>query len=510
MTKSTLLAIAVVTALAPTIAGCASDARIESTALTKSRPIAAPAEFVNMPDAAPLPKVAKSERRVDTSIQQASGELPDEELGNHRTRTAIARLTERSGQVEQAEKMYQAILDKEPNNPMPYHRLAVIAAQKKQWSQAERLFRKVYTMARPSSELLSDMGYFYYLRHQLDEARQLSERALQLDPENRTAHNNLGLVYGEQGMFAESLAAFQRAVPTAEAHANLAYVLAQAGQTDQAIEHYSKSLTLNDGLRASARAMVQLAEQRAVQPAERPVVEAAPGREAEEAAGVRLASAAPHPAPRPMEPEYDAVTIADATQREPIDLEHDRVVESREAFVAPRAEVPDVLSLPQSAPADRIYPSVAERAPSARVRPAETIDLAEELASYLEQSAVAEGNRPPQPSAEVRSAVAQAPRRRRTAARSARRHRLRVPYPRSPPASQWPQSRRDRRRKKLPPSRRGSSGSRLRGSTNPRTTCWTSIGWRQAVARTVRDRWLVRSARLVHYRHQPRKRPLGR
>ncbi len=427
MTKSTLLSVAMVTTLGAIVGGCASDTAIESASFAQARSLAAPAEFTNAPKAAPLSKaapkaaakLAKSERRIDKNIQQAAATMPNEETDNHQTLTAIARLTERRGQIEQAASMYEAILAKEPNNPMPYHRLAVIAAQRKQWSDSERLFRKAYTMARPSSELLSDMGYLYYLRSQLDEARQLSQRALQLDPKNATAHNNLGLVYGEQGLYAESLAAFKRAVPTAEAHANLAFVLAQAGQSEQALAHYSQSLTLDDGLRPSARAMLQLAERQTMNSlaAERQVAAQAlevPIADLPQAEDGPASERAIYQAAQVAEPEYDAVTIDDLQR-----LDRSAIAPAVAAQMPPaetlgrslvaQAHVPEELALPKSAPADRVYPSVAERTPTASSRPAATIDLAEELASYLEHSALEASQRPPQPTAQVRPLVAETP-----------------------------------------------------------------------------------------------------
>lgn len=363
--------------MVPVAVGCARDTMVAPSSLdaavVKSRSLTPPAEFVNAPNATPMEKQVASDdisqRIVDSGIQQASHTQPASAKGNRKTKVAVARLTERSGKIERAKSMYQAILSDEPGNQLAYHRLGVIAAQQKQWSQAERYFRKAYTIGRPSAQLLSDMSYYYYLRHQLDEARQLASRALKLDPKNTTAHNNLGLILGEQGYYAESLSSFKRAVPQAEAHANLAFVLAQAGAPDDALQHYSLALSQDKHLRSAGKAMMQLAERKSQQQ-----VPISPSSDAVAGTtGGQPASAVDTMPIAPAEPDYAAATIADAPQLEA-------------SSDPPLSEVPDELihtghmELPST---ERSAAAAPE--PVAVPRPTPH-DLAEQLAQYLEET----------------------------------------------------------------------------------------------------------------------------
>jgi Tfp pilus assembly protein PilF len=175
---------------------------------------------------------------------------------------SLARLSERGGQYDQARNLYARYLLQKPNDPLPYHRLAVIAAREEQYDKAEEYFQKARSMAPPSSKLLSDFGYLYYMQDRFAEAEELLRLAVAEAPDDDAANNNLGLLLGEQGRFAESFEAFQRAVSPAEAHANLAFVMAQVGEHQRALEHYSQALTLQEDLRPAAEAMVHLAEQR--------------------------------------------------------------------------------------------------------------------------------------------------------------------------------------------------------------------------------------------------------
>lgn len=175
---------------------------------------------------------------------------------------SLARLVERSGQTEQAQRMYLTLIEKQPDNPLPYHRLGVMAAQEKKWRVAETFFNQAYALDPSSTELLSDMGYFYYLQNRHQEAENILRQALALDADDKAANNNLGLVLGDQKRFDESFNVFRKAGTDAEARANLAFVLAQQGRYDQALETYSNALSLDRKLRPAAMAMLQLAQHR--------------------------------------------------------------------------------------------------------------------------------------------------------------------------------------------------------------------------------------------------------
>jgi len=178
------------------------------------------------------------------------------------SRLALARLCERRGQIEQAKRLYQAYLDNNPPLVLPHHRLGVIAAREGRFAEAEEHFRIAGQLAPPSADLLCDIGYAYYLQHRLPEAEQVLNRALAQDPKHRATLNNLGLVLGAQGRFADSLAMFRQVGSEAEAHANLGYVLAMSGKLKEAQDAYLRALTLDGRLKAAAGALVQVAQRR--------------------------------------------------------------------------------------------------------------------------------------------------------------------------------------------------------------------------------------------------------
>lgn len=178
---------------------------------------------------------------------------------------ALARLCERRGESEQAEQIYCALLQKAPQDARIHHRLGVLAMKKGDFARAEEQFRAAKTLAPPTAALLSDIGYCCYLQQELPQAEAALKDALNLEPSYATAINNLALVMGREGRFKESLDLFKRNNSEAEAYANLAYVLAQNGQSAQAKEMYLRALTLDNTMRAAAQAMLQIDERQQTQ-----------------------------------------------------------------------------------------------------------------------------------------------------------------------------------------------------------------------------------------------------
>jgi Flp pilus assembly protein TadD len=173
---------------------------------------------------------------------------------------SYARLNERQGNLEEAKRVYEYLLTKHKGNQTIHHRLAIIASQNRLIDEADHHFQQALAAGPPTSELLSDLGYYHYLqdRHQHAEAK--LREAIAVDSSNQSAHANLGLALGEQGRFEESLAEFKLASDEATAYANLAYVYTMVGDFAAAEATYHHALSLNNELKPAAEALLQLAQ----------------------------------------------------------------------------------------------------------------------------------------------------------------------------------------------------------------------------------------------------------
>ncbi len=228
--------------LAPAVAGCARDKAPAGQQLMN----------IFSPDAQTFSSNWKS--RVRELVEGTTAEEP-----TGRSLLAMARLSERRDRSEQADQLYRVVIEREPENPIPHHRLGVMAAKQKDFVRSEEHFRKAYEFCPTSAELISDMGYSYYIQNRLPEAEAILRRGLEVADEDPAICNNLAIVLAEQGQFDESLAMFRQTNTEAEALANLAFMHTQRGEIEWARACYSHALTLDGSLRPAAEAMLQLA-----------------------------------------------------------------------------------------------------------------------------------------------------------------------------------------------------------------------------------------------------------
>lgn len=211
---------------------------------------------------------------VTAGCSQAPWQLADkpwlahhDQDGRQQQMLSIARLAERHGQVEQAEQLYRTMVAQNTNAWEAHHRLGVLAARRRHFDEARQHFAAALAIQPENAQLLNDIGYAYYLQDDLSQAETHLRQALALNPYDRAAHNNLGLVLGEQGRMEECWREFQEGGSDAEAYANLAYVQVQNGDLAAARKSYLKALELDQSLRPAAEALVQLESHRREQDA---------------------------------------------------------------------------------------------------------------------------------------------------------------------------------------------------------------------------------------------------
>ena len=108
------------------------------------------------------------------------------------------------------------------------------------------------------ADLMSDLGYSYYSRGDWVNAEIYLAKATELDPNHKKAWNNLGLARAQQGKWDDSFRAFCQAVRPADAHCNLAFVLAAQGNAGEAKAQYVQALRLDPALRVAQVALMRL------------------------------------------------------------------------------------------------------------------------------------------------------------------------------------------------------------------------------------------------------------
>ncbi len=135
-------------------------------------------------------------------------------------------------------------------NHLFYFQLGATYERTKQMGEAEKYFRKSLEMAPDFAEALNYLGYMWAERNvNLDEARQLLERAVKAETKNGAYLDSLGWVYYKLGRLQDALRLIQEAIryteePDGTLYDHLGDIYNALNQPEKAREAWRKALTL--------------------------------------------------------------------------------------------------------------------------------------------------------------------------------------------------------------------------------------------------------------------------
>jgi Flp pilus assembly protein TadD len=154
------------------------------------------------------------------------------------------------GKYRAAEKQYQEILTKAPNNLYSLCNLGVVYFRTGKWKAAELTLKKAVALAPKDDFAHTTLGIVYYRQSKFDDAITELTSALGINPKSATAHNYLGITASQKGWKEaaekEMLDAIAANPDYADAHFNLAvvYATSQPPSKEQAKQHYVKATSL--------------------------------------------------------------------------------------------------------------------------------------------------------------------------------------------------------------------------------------------------------------------------
>lgn len=134
------------------------------------------------------------------------------------------------GNYRDAERLYEKVLAKAPNNLYTLSNLGVVYFRANKFKRAEEMFKKAIAIAPEDGFSHCTLGIVYYSQQKYDEAVNELTKALAINPKNATAHNYLGITASQKGWQEAAQKELETATtldPTyADAHFNLAVVFA--------------------------------------------------------------------------------------------------------------------------------------------------------------------------------------------------------------------------------------------------------------------------------------------
>ena len=163
----------------------------------------------------------------------------------------------RRGDIDAAERAYQAALAADPAQPLALHYLGVARYQRGRLAEALPLLERAAALVPGEAEFHNNLGLVLAALDRNEEAVAAYRRSLAIKPDHATAWNNLGLVLQAMNRLPEAIDAFRDALGPApefaHAHWNLALALLAHGEYAEGWREYEWRLRLPElGGRATA------------------------------------------------------------------------------------------------------------------------------------------------------------------------------------------------------------------------------------------------------------------
>jgi len=190
----------------------------------------------------PARKAKKLQTNLSSRKHRKKMDAIAEQLGNAIT-------YHQAGRLQEAESLYQSILQLQPDNADALHLLGVIAYQVGKYEISAKLIAHSIAINPNFAESHNNLGNALMALGQYDEALQCYELTLKLKPEYVEAHASIGNYYREKSQQTNAISYYKQALSLnpnyAEAHNNLAVVLEETGCHDDAIKHYRQAININ-------------------------------------------------------------------------------------------------------------------------------------------------------------------------------------------------------------------------------------------------------------------------
>ena len=179
-------------------------------------------------------QVAESEEKQSLSLQEA---------------LTLAIQLQQTGQLTEAQELYQRILQIAPEHPDVLHFLGILRFQQGQNEAAIELIRHAVELVPNHADAHNNLGNVLKQQGRDDEALVAYQRVIELQPEHADAHNNLGVLLRKKDQLDEAVTAYQQAVQAnpkhADAYYNLGNVLGQLDRHGEAVDAYRHAVELN-------------------------------------------------------------------------------------------------------------------------------------------------------------------------------------------------------------------------------------------------------------------------
>jgi len=187
-------------------------------------------------------------RRQNKLVKKAAAKAlgPTHKNLSHLFTTAVQ--YHQSGQLKEAEALYQKILGINPNLSEAHCNLGSVQNELGKNTAAERSYRHAISLKPDYADAHGNLGNALSAMDRLEEAIACYEEALTHKPKGANLHNSLGGALQELGRHSDAITCFVTALSFApeftEAHSNLGISLKETNRFDEALKSYESALSI--------------------------------------------------------------------------------------------------------------------------------------------------------------------------------------------------------------------------------------------------------------------------
>lgn len=154
-----------------------------------------------------------------------------------------------AGELPQAQRLYQQVLEAEPDHPVALHLLGVVASQVGQFDDAVNLMTAAIAVDPEYDEVYINLAGVHRQLGQLEAAAEHYQNFININPDIAEILLHLGNVLQDIGKLDAAAACCQKAISLnpdmAEAYNYFGAVLLKLGRTEEAATNYKKAISLN-------------------------------------------------------------------------------------------------------------------------------------------------------------------------------------------------------------------------------------------------------------------------
>lgn len=147
---------------------------------------------------------------------------------------------------EQGANKYDNYYHLDNNSPIKsYITSGVIEDMQRNFSVARIYYQLALNQNTNSANILSNVGYSYYLSDELNLAERYYKRAINAEPKFTRAWTNLGLVYMRKNQYTRAIKTFKQVMTEYQAYNDLGYFIMLDGRLDEAQYFFQKAIDLS-------------------------------------------------------------------------------------------------------------------------------------------------------------------------------------------------------------------------------------------------------------------------